>query len=334
MSAGDWPTGAKLGGFALAVAALFAGTYAVGAAVGPDMTPPPPAAASAAAGGHGGHSAAGAAAPGAEVSGVAEAPAAKGLAVSQDGYTLETLAAPAAANTPGELAFRVLGPAGTPVTAFTPTHDKALHLIVVRRDLAGFQHVHPAMDPAGTWRIPMTFAPGDYRVFADFAPDGRTEAMTLGRDLAVPGQYQPVPLPAPAPVAAIADGYTVALDGTLVPGRSSPVSLSVFKDGRPVTDLQPYLAAYGHLVALREGDLAYLHVHPEGMPGDGRTPPGPQIGFAAEVPTAAPYRLFLDFQHQGVVRTAEFTATATATGPTPQPGATPAGGHGADGHGH
>ena len=41
------------------------------------------------------------------------------------------------------------------------------------------------------------------------------------------------------------------------------LTLTVTKDGQPVTDLQPYLGAYGHLVALRAGDLAYLHVHPE-----------------------------------------------------------------------
>jgi hypothetical protein len=72
-----------------------------------------------------------------------------------------------------------------------------------------------------------------------------------------------------------------------------------------LTDLQPYLAAYGHLVALRQGDLAHLHVHPDGVPGDGVIPAGPAIEFVAEVPSAGTYRLFLDFQHDGVVRTAD-----------------------------
>jgi hypothetical protein len=110
------------------------------------------------------------------------------------------------------------------------------------------------------------------------------------------------------------------------------VTLTVNRDGVPVTDLQPYLAAYGHLVALREGDLAYLHVHPDGSPGDGVTPAGPQIEFVAEVPTAGGYRLFLDFQHGGVVRTAEFTVPTFATGAAAP--ATPPAAHPADGHGH
>jgi hypothetical protein len=87
----------------------------------------------------------------------------------------------------------------------------------------------------------------------------------------------------------------------------------VRKDGHPVTDLQPYLGAYGHLVALRAGDLAYLHVHPTGHPGGGATPAGPQIRFAAEVPSTGTYRLYLDFRHEGVVRTAELTATVRSS---------------------
>ena len=78
-------------------------------------------------------------------------------------------------------------------------------------------------------------------------------------------------------------------------------------DGEPVTDLEPYLGAYGHLVALREGDLAYLHVHPE------EAEPGPEVAVRAEFPSAGDYRLFLDFQHDGEVRTAEF-AVETSPG--------------------
>jgi hypothetical protein len=49
-------------------------------------------------------------------------------------------------------------------------------------------------------------------------------------------------------------------------------------------------------VALREGDLAFLHVHPV----DG-------LGFMATFPSPGRYRLFLQFEHEGEVRTAAFT---------------------------
>jgi hypothetical protein len=143
--------------------------------------------------------------------------------------------------------------------------------------------------------------------------------------VAVTGAYEPQPLPEPARTASV-DGYTVTLDGDLAAGEESALTLSVSRDGEPVTDLEPYLGAYGHLVALRAGDLAYLHVHPQGAPGDGETPAGPGITFHTQAPSEGSYRLYLDFRHDGAVHTAEFTVTA---GQAPGSG----GGDGS-GHGH
>nr|WP_219942066.1 hypothetical protein [Iamia sp. SCSIO 61187] len=123
------------------------------------------------------------------------------------------------------------------------------------------------------------------------------------------------------------DAYTVTLDGDLRAGSESALTLSVSKEGQPITDLQPYLAAYGHLVALRAGDLGYLHVHPEGAPGDGETPAGPDIDFAAHVPSAGNYRLYLDFRHGDVVRTAEFTVEVGPDDGSSEAGAAHEGGH-------
>jgi hypothetical protein len=237
-----------------------------------------------------------------------------GLQVAQDGFRLQPLIAALGVGMPTEFAFRIVDVAGAPVTRYTPTHERGLHLIVVRRDLSGFQHLHPSLGADGVWRIPLAVAaPGQYRVFADFQPASRAEPLTLGVDLPAPGDYAPAPLPAPARTTSV-DGYTVELAGDLTAGTASKLTLRISRDGRPVTDLQPYLGAYGHLVALRDGDLAYLHVHPGGGPGDGRTVPGPEVAFHAEVPSAGAYRLYLDFQHAGRVHTAEFTAVAADHG--------------------
>ena len=312
----------RVGGFGVALAVLLTGGYAVGSAVGPVTGTGSDAGSDAGSAADAGSGAdAGSDADAAHDSGGHDEPATTdasdldlpgGLQVSDRGYTLVPVDVPA---TPGQeqpLSLQILGPDGHAVTEFETTHDKKLHLIVVRRDLSGFQHVHPTMAPDGTWTIPFTFPEaGTYRMFADFEATAADHGSTLGTDVDVAGAFTPVALPEPAQVAEV-DGYEVTLDGELVPGTASRLTLSIAKDGRPVTDLQPYLAAYGHLVALRGGDLAYLHVHPDGEPGDGRTEPGPEIVFYAEVPTEGDYRLFLDFQHDGVVRTAEFTATAHA----------------------
>jgi hypothetical protein len=308
-------TPVKVGGFLVGLAAVFTAALGLGSVAGPQHATP------AAEPGHGGgHSTA---APAPTPAGVA-VPA--GLQVAQDGYRLAPLTPTLSTGRPADFRFRIIGPGTSPVTRYTPSHDKDLHLIVVRRDLSGFQHVHPTMTADGVWTIPLAVpAAGQYRVFADFQPAGRPQPLTLGVDVAAPGDYQPVAVPVVSRTATV-DGYTVTLDGDLTPATASRLTLSVAKNGTPVTDLQPYLGAYGHLVALRDGDLAYLHVHPDGTPGDGRTASGPGIGFHADVPTAGTYRLYLDFQHAGRVRTAEFTAVAgpTAAAVPTTPAAPPA----------
>jgi hypothetical protein len=257
-----------------------------------------------------------------------------GLQISEGGYTVDVAGQlPAGAAT--AVSFRILGPDGRPVTAYDTAHDEALHLIAVRRDLTGYQHVHPELAADGTWSTPLDVTAGTWRLFADFDPAGTDAALVLGADVAVAGTYSPQPLPEPAATAEV-DGYTVTLDGQLVPGAESELTLSVSRDGQPVTDLQPYLATYGHLVALRDGDLAYLHVHPAGEPGDGRTSPGPDITFYATAPSAGDYRLFLDFRHGDVVHTAEFTVRAGDPPPATDAGSTTGpGGRGSDdGHAH
>jgi hypothetical protein len=226
--------------------------------------------------------------------------------VSQNGYTLNPLT-PVEPGEATDFRFTVTGPSGRPVTDYQVEHDKKLHFIVVSRDLTTFLHLHPEMAPDGVWSVKLTLPEaGPYRAFADFAPTGG-EKLTLGADLQAAGDYRPKPLPEAARTSEVGD-YTVSLDGDLVPGRASKLTLKVSKDGKPVTDLQPYLGAFGHLVALRAGDLAYLHVHPEQS-----DKAGPEITFYAEVPSGGDYRLFLDFKHGDEVRTADFTAHADAS---------------------
>ncbi|MEU4454023.1 hypothetical protein AB0F44_22010 [Nocardioides sp. NPDC023903] len=298
---------AKVGAFAGAVVALGGLGSAVGASVGPLGEPERPthqkhAPENDSGGGHGGHAGHGA----------KTAPEATGLNVSQAGYTLDVVEDRPQRSASATLRFRILGTDHEPVTRFETAHGKLLHLIVVRRDLATYEHLHPVMADDGTWSVTADLAAaGTYRVFADFRPATEAEGLTLGQDLFVAGPYEPETLPPAAAISTVSP-YEVNLDGHLVAGQTSRLTLTVTRDGEPVTDLEPYLEAYGHLVALRDGDLAYLHVHPEGAPGDGRTDPGPEITFSAEVPSAGTYRLFLDFKHAGEVRTAAFTAVADA----------------------
>jgi hypothetical protein len=238
---------------------------------------------SASPGGHGGTSSGGHEAEPAPV---------RGLSVAEDGLRLVVRDPELRPGRPETLRFAIVDDSGAPVRDFDVEHEKRMHLIVVRRDLTGFQHLHPEQAADGSWstRVKLPDA-GSYRVFADFTRDG--EAHTLASDLRVDGAAELAPLPAPA-TTATTDGYAVRLDA-----RGERLSFEITRDGEPVRT-QPYLGAGGHLVALREGDLAFLHVHPE---DDG-------VAFETTLPSAGRYRLFLQFKHAGEVRTAAFTVVA------------------------
>ncbi|TDD54925.1 hypothetical protein E1263_26720 [Kribbella antibiotica] len=292
----------RLGVFAGALALAFAAAFGIGSAVDPIAAadPPKPEAMADMGGAHGGgHSESGGQLP--------------GLAVSDAGYTLAPETTFFTAGSKTVLRFQIKGPDGKPVSGYTPTHEKELHLIVVRRDLSGFHHVHPTRDAAGTWSIPFSFtAGGTWRLYADFQPSGLDRTLTLGVDVNVSGLYIPVPLNEPASSYSV-HAYDVTLAGTPVAGKESELTFKVSSGGKPVTDLQPYLGAFGHLVSLRSGDLAYLHNHPA-QHADAGMQGGPEIKFGTTFPTAGTYRLFLDFQHAGTVHTAEFTVQVGDSG--------------------
>ncbi|WP_153503294.1 heavy-metal-associated domain-containing protein [Cumulibacter manganitolerans] len=290
--------GGRLAAYAGGLAVAFAAAYGIAGAVVPDS-----AVASwtrhAADSGHGAEHAAGA----------DQQP--PGLSLAADGFALSPIDAPATTGTDGLLSFQILDTAGAPLTTFATAHEKELHLIVVRTDGTQFRHVHPVLDAStGTWSMPWTWtAAGSYRVFADFTPTGKdATAITLTRTVDVSGSVTAAP-PAPTRTAEVA-GFAVTLTGDLTAGQPGDLALSVTRDGQPVTTLQPYLGAYGHLVVLRAGDLAYLHTHAQGAePAPGQTA-GPQIAFTAEPPTAGRYLLYLDFQVDGQVHTAQFVLDA------------------------
>ncbi|WP_369032845.1 hypothetical protein [Streptomyces adonidis] len=300
-----WP---KITGFVAALALVFGAAYGLGSLAGSDDS-------GTEAGTHAAVEVETAEGGGADEA--VEVP--EGLQVSAHGYSIDLKTPRIERGRATGIRFAVLDAKGRPVTDYTVEQEKELHLILASRDLTVYRHLHPTRSTDGTWHISVKLpTAGDYRLFADFTPAaGDGESLTLGTDLAVAGSYQPQPLPQQVPTSKV-DGYTVTLRGDLDAGSARELTFEVSKDGRPVTDLQPYLGAYGHLVALRAGDLAYLHVHPNSEAGDPRTKPGPTVSFTATAPSAHGYRLFLDFKHEGKVRTANFTVQADLGGDTAQ----------------
>jgi hypothetical protein len=236
-------------------------------------------------------------------SGAAAGQSVGGLALTGSGLTLQPARTSFEAGRKQAFSFRITAAGGAPVTTYAVVHDKPLHLVVIRRDLSGFQHLHPTMAPNGTWSIDLTLAaPGSYRAVADFTAvvGGRQLPATLGVDLTVAGDYRPVPLPAPVTQAST-DGFSVGYAGTPQTTSTQPLLMTVRdRSGQPAK-LEPYLGAFGHLVVLREGDVGYVHVHPEPALVDGA------VKFWLAVPGPGRYRMFFDFQVAAKVHTAAWT---------------------------
>jgi hypothetical protein len=177
--------------------------------------------------------------------------------------------------------------AATIVTQFDEQHGAQLHLLLVRRDLSGFQHLHPTMSADGTWTAADVdlSTPGAWRVVIDALPTG-ADPLVVGTDVLVPGTAEVTPLPAADDMTEV-DGLMLHRDGLAFTAT-------------PTDGLAPYLGQSAHLVAFRQGDLAYVHLHPANdVLGD--------YQFAGELPGPGTYRMFLQFIHDGAVVTVPFT---------------------------
>jgi hypothetical protein len=267
-------TTTRLAGFGVALVAILGVGAGIGAAVGPDV-------------------------PSTEAE--APAPVGQGVVAAAKGYRLlptSTYLDPDG----GTFEFVIENQDGEPIHDFTPIHEKELHLVVVNRELTAFHHVHPSLDGDGTWSIDLpALDAGSYRAVADFQVDDGPR-LALGTDLTVAGPYEPSELDDPS-WRSFSDGYEVWLAAERNGQGEVTFELVVRHDGKLVPDLQPYLGAQGHLVAMRTGDLAYAHVHPV---QDADAAAG-VVTFDAELTSAGRYRLFFDFKHDGTVHTASFT---------------------------
>jgi hypothetical protein len=286
----------KLTAFGAALALVFGVAAVAGGAIGPDRKDSPRKTAS-----HGGDAAMG---DDMATHTTSKADPVRGLSVSDGGLTLALERSELRRGESTDLRFEIVGRDGRPVRDFAVEHERKMHFIVVRRDGRGFQHLHPSMDADGTWHVRLSLPDaGSYRVFADFKRGGSAE--TLAADIAVDGNADYQPLAAPATTADTGDGYQVRMQGGPVSaGREANLRFTVMHGGQ-VVHTEPYLGAGGHLVALREGDLAYLHVHPDEASDDAAVP------FMTEFPSSGRYRLYLQFKHDGRVHTAEFTQEVT-----------------------
>ncbi len=213
------------------------------------------------------------------------------------------------ANCPLHMEIRVSEPkTGAAVTSFQIIHEKPIHLFVVSEDLEYFAHEHPVLGPDGVFRhATLLPKPGTYKLLADFMPDGGTPQL-ISRVITTAGYKHGLVASIAKPPADLAPKHGENLDVELQLDPPQPLAgkktMLVFKL-KPAAGFEPYLGAWGHLLAASNDLIDTIHTHPIYV-----TDPAPgekQVQFNIFFPREAIYRVWVQFQREGRVNTLEFT---------------------------
>ena len=224
---------------------------------------------------------------------------------------------------PVHLTYRLTDSQGKPLTDLTLSHEQWIHLVMMRDDLTGFQHLHPQPTATpGELDVQVTFpAPGLYTLNSEFRRRGSLRDIVFRQVVNVEGTPEPVSL-AEDRAAKTIDGVRVALVGTPRVGEPSELEF-VFRDpetGEPITNLKPYLSAAGHVIVASQGLYTIDHTHGEAEDASGAmlwplpgTSFGPDIKFHYRFAAPGLYKIWGQFQTaDGRVVTTDFVVRATA----------------------
>lgn len=206
-----------------------------------------------------------------------------------------------------ELHLRINDPAsGKPVKEYEVMHEKLYHLFVVSQDTTIFNHVHPEVQPDGSFILNQKFPKaGMYRILSDFYPKGGTPQL-ISTTVMVPGEGFKLELPKlKADVSPQEDKNLKAELVTDPPEPLAGFKTMMFFKLSPNEDIEPYLGAMGHMLAASSDLIDMIHTHPFLVtdPEEGKFK---QVQFNIIFPRAGIYKVWVQFQRKGVVNTVCF----------------------------
>ncbi len=181
-----------------------------------------------------------------------------------------------------------------PLTELQVMHDKLMHIILVRKDLAHFDHIHPEQPTPGTFVVPYTFAAaGEYRVWTDFMYGGMQNFIDF--DLTVtgtPDAEEPDRL----------DRLKVEMSAPeLQEGKAANLKFTVTdENGKAVPVTEKFLAADGHIIVIDETLDEFEHTHDETGDKDNL------LTFEYTPENPGRHKAWAQFSVEGKDRTAEF----------------------------
>ncbi len=236
---------------------------------------------------------------------------------------------PLRAGRPAVLRFRFPDARGRPIRHLEYVHERPVHVLAISHDRKIFAHIHPRVTDDGVWEVSHTFPrAGRYRVYAEFTPPGGNQRLEF-HDVTVSGPRAGV-AEAPRPSGIAIEGVDQLTAGEDVELRFRPASA--------IRGWQPYLGAWAHVVIAGENLSSLAHAHPveEGSSkiaaseahvhaSEAPGPPPAVLRVAAVFPRVGSYRLWLQLQVDGQVRTIPFEVTVRRAGKSGPATAIPAG---------
>ncbi len=217
---------------------------------------------------------------------------------------------PAQPNETVRLTFEVFDPwKDRRVEKFTVVHEKLFHAFIVSRDLQFFVHDHPIWDN-GAFHYDIAFPkPGHVPRARRFLPGSR------GAAAASPTRSSsPEPSRRAAPLARdysakdaenLKVEFSTSPPETPIAGMTTQMRVGV----APGDGLEKYLGAWGHMLVASDDLIDMMHTHP--FIADG----SPEMQFSLVFPRPRIYRVWVQFQRNGVVNTAHFDVPVKAPEP-------------------
>ena len=212
---------------------------------------------------------------------------------------------------PAHYSFIIVDENGLQIKYFERGRGKLFYLVVIRKDLNYFQHLHPALDQkTGIFTLPNLKFPedGEYRMLADFIPletslQGLPHA-TAFTDFVIGSRWAPEPLGSAERTQTFGI-YNVALETKPEVLQVGPAifSFSVSVDQKPIIGLEDHLGAAGHLMVFRRDTFEYEHaVAVEIAKRDAIQ----RIQFEASLRRPGVHKIFMEFKHKEKTTTCDF----------------------------
>lgn len=208
-------------------------------------------------------------------------------------------------------------PSGEIIHKFETIHDKLMHIIIVGEDLSYFAHIHPTFeDSKNAFTISHTFPEaGKYKIWVDFKPkNGSQTIVAFTSNVSGNPVHKPIPITNDKQYSKEIGGkYQIILTVPKEIRADSDVDIAFSISnaaGYPITDLESLMGAGGHSVIISDNVREFLHVHPiEEV--DAAWKGGPTVHFMTRFPNPGLYKVWGQFQHQGITITSDFVLEVT-----------------------